>query len=71
MLRHQRKDTQILSHYYPGCPISTRSLSHFSQRRVKIGGGVVGVGPPWKTDNPHCKRQGKKLGGSGFDPPWA
>jgi len=32
---------------------------------VKIGRGVVGVAmdPHWKTDNPHCKRQGKKLGG--------
>ena len=32
--------------------------------RVKIGGGRLwGVGPHWKTNNPHCKRQGKKLGG--------
>ena len=37
--------------------------------RVKIGGGGLwGLDPHWKTDNPHCKRQGKKLGGSGFDP---
>ena len=39
--------------------------------RVKIGGGLWGLDPHWKTDNPHCKRQGKMLGGSGFDPPWA
>ena len=38
---------------------------------VKIGGGLWGLDPHWKTDNPHCKRQGKKLGGSGFDPTWA
>jgi len=28
----------------------------------------VGVGSPLEN-NPYCKRQGKKLGGSGFDPP--
>jgi len=28
--------------------------------RVKIGGGGLwGLDPHWKTDNPHCKRQGK------------
>jgi len=32
-------------------------------------GGLWGLDPHWKTDNPHCERHGKKLGGSGFDPP--
>jgi len=32
------------------------------------GGGLWGLDPHWKTDNPHCKRQGKKARGSGFDP---
>ena len=42
--------------YFPGVPVL--------RPRVKIGGGgVVGVGPPLETDNPHCKHRGKKLGG--------
>jgi len=36
--------------------------------RVKIGGGLWGLDPHWKTDNPHCKRRIKKLVGSVFDP---
>ena len=42
--------------------------------RVKIGGGLWGLDPQWKTDNPRCKRQGKKLGGRVLTPPlgsWA
>jgi len=38
--------------------------------RVKIGGGLWGLELHWKTDNPHCKRQGKSLGVR-FRPPWA
>ena len=38
--------------------------------RVKISGGC-GVGPPLKTDNPHCKCRIKKAGWVGFRPPWA
>ena len=40
----------------------------FNYTQGKNWWGVVGVGPPLETDNPHCKCQGKKLGGSGFDP---
>jgi len=37
--------------------------------RVKIGGGGLwGLDPHWKTDNPHCKRQGNKLGGRVLTP---
>ena len=36
----------------------------YSSYRVKIGGGGLwGLDPHWKTDNPHCKHQRKKLGG--------
>ena len=42
-------------------------------RQGKNWRGLWGLDPHWKTDNPHCKRQGKKLGGrlSSFNPPWA
>ena len=53
----------------PRCPVDCVSLA---DTRVKIGGGLWGLDPHWKTDNPHCKQQtpGKKARGSGFDPPW-
>jgi len=39
------------------------SLEQGKNWRGGGGGGLGGLDPQWKTDNPHCKRQGKKLGG--------
>ena len=46
-----------------------QSAEKWTWTRVKIGGGLWGLNPHWKTDNPHCKRQGKKAKGVGFWPP--
>jgi len=50
-------------------PTVNQSIYCIHYTRVKIGGGLWGLDPHWKTDNPHYKRQGKKARGLGFDPP--
>jgi len=47
----------------------TPSYQALTKTRIKLAGeGVIRSERHWKTDNPHCKRRTKKLGGSVFAP---